>query len=371
MLSKLGGTCIIAVRWPFGGFMSLSDWTIANPESAGLRSEPLRDLIEWLNGFEQANIHSILVVRHGRLLFEHYRPGDDNCWGEPLGKVAHGPESKHDLRSVTKSVMSLLFGVALDRELIKDINEAIFDWFPEYSDLRTPQKERISLRHLLTMSAGFEWNEFIPFTDPNNSEMRMLASADQHRYVLEQPVVAPGGQVWNYNGGGTLLLGAVIAKAADRALDDVAHKFLFEPLGITDFTWTKNSENGILEVGGLRLCSRDLAKIGQLVLNGGNWHGRQIVSERWVKESTAAHIGPPDLTYFYGYQWWLGRSLLVGEREVQWICAMGLGGQRIFAVPALDLVVVVTAGLYTNPSLGQLPLRIFNRYVLRAVLNED
>ena len=351
--------------------MSLSDWTIVNPESAGLRSEPLRDLIEWLDSFGQANIHSILVVRHGRLLFEHYRPGEDQCWGEPLGNVAHGPESKHDLRSVTKSVISLLFGVMLDRKLIKDIDGAIIDWFPEYLDLRTPEKERVSLRHLLTMSAGLEWNDYVPIADPKNSEMCMLASADQYRYVLEQPVVAPGGQVWNYNSGCTLLLEAEIAKAAGGALDDVAREFLLEPLGITDFAWTKNFKSGILEVGGLRLCSRDLAKIGQLVLNGGNWNGRQIVSERWVKESTAAHIGPEELTYFYGYQWWLGRSLLVEGREVPWICAMGHGGQRIFAVPALDLVAEVTAGLYADPSLGRLPLLIFNRYVLGAIVSED
>jgi hypothetical protein len=124
---------------PWWVSMSLSDWTIANPESAGLRSEPLHDLIDWLDGFGQANIHSILVARHGRLVFEHYRPGDDSCWGEPLGTVVHGPESKHDLRSVTKSVMSLLFGIMLDRKLIKNVDEAVIDWFPEYSDLRTPE----------------------------------------------------------------------------------------------------------------------------------------------------------------------------------------------------------------------------------------
>jgi CubicO group peptidase (beta-lactamase class C family) len=162
----------------------------------------------------------------------------------------------------------------------------------------------------------------------------------------------------------------VIAKAAGGALDDVAREFLFEPLGITDFAWTKNSRSGILEVGGLRLRSRDLVKIGQLVVNGGIWNGRQIVSEKWVKESTAAHIGPTDLLHFYGYQWWLGRSL-VERREVPWICATGHGGQRIYAVPALDLVVVFTAGLYAAPNLNQLPLRIFNRYVLGAIVRED
>src|SRR5262245_6520866 len=138
--------------------MSLSEWIIANPESAGLRSAPLRDLSAWLDA-GQANIHSVLVVRHGKPLFEHYRAGEDECWGEPLGNVAHGPDSKHDLRSVTKSVVSLLFGIALDRKLIRDIDDAVIDCFPQYSDLRTLEKERISLRHLLTMSAGLEWNE--------------------------------------------------------------------------------------------------------------------------------------------------------------------------------------------------------------------
>jgi hypothetical protein len=104
--------------------MSLSDWTVVNPESAGLRSEPLCDLIEWLDGSGQANIHSILVVRHGRLLFEHYRPGEDECRGEPLGIMAHGLDSKHDLRSVTKSVISLLLGIALDRKLINGIDDS-------------------------------------------------------------------------------------------------------------------------------------------------------------------------------------------------------------------------------------------------------
>lgn len=350
--------------------MSLSDWTIDNPESAGLRSEPLREMIEWVDGFSHANIHSVLVARHGRLLFEHYRPGEDECWGEPLGNVAHGPNSMHDLRSVTKSVISLLLGVALDRKLINSIDDSIVNWFPEYPDLRTPEKERITLRHLLTMSAGLEWYENVPFTDPKNSEMRMLRSADQYRYVLEQPVTAPGGQIWNYNSGGTLLLEAVIAKAAEGALDDVASEFLFKPLGITNYAWTKNLKSGILEVGGLRLRSRDLAKIGQLVVNDGNWNGRQIVSQKWVKESTAAHICPADLTYFYGYQWWLGRSLVEG-REVPWICAMGHGGQRIFAVPTLDLVAVFTAGLYADAINGRLPLVLFNRYVLGAVASRD
>lgn len=346
-----------------------SDWKIAKPESGGLQSEPLDALVKWLEGFDQTNVHGIVVVSRGTLLFEHYRTGEDECWGVPLGKVVHGPESKHDLRSVTKSVTSLLLGIALERKLIDNIDEPILKWFPEYSDLRTPEKEGISLRHLLTMSAGFEWDEYLPYTNPRNSEVRMLMSSDQYRYTLEQPVVSPPGQIWNYNSGGSALLGAVIGKATGKALDSVAREFLLEPLGITDFAWTRNTKNGIPEVGGLRLRARDLAKIGQLVLAGGNWNGRQIVSRQWIRESTAAHIGPADRMYFYGYQWWQGRSLF-RRREVPWVAAIGNGGQRIIVVPELDLVVAITAGLYASPMQAWLPLLIFNRYVLGAVMSE-
>jgi CubicO group peptidase (beta-lactamase class C family) len=346
--------------------MIVSDWLVAKPESVGLRNEPLDALVKWLDWDHQANIHGIVVVRHGKLLFEHYRMGEDECWGEPLGNVIHGPESKHDLRSVTKSVTSLLLGIALERKLIGSIDDPVLGWFPEYADLRTPEKERISLRHLLTMSAGFEWNENVPASDPRHSEIRMLMSDDQHRYALEQPIVSPPGQVWNYNSGGSALLGAVVGKAAGNTLDEVAREFLLGPLGITDFAWTRKADSGIPEVGGLRLRARDQARIGQLVLAGGNWNGRQIVSRQWIEESTAAHIGPPGMIYFYGYQWWQGRSLLNG-REVPWVAAIGNGGQRIIIVPALDLVVVITAGLYGNPMQAVVPLLIFNRHVLAAV----
>lgn len=349
--------------------MKISDWQVTKPESVGFRSEPFGALVKWLDGLDYANVHGIVVVRHGKLLFEHYRTGEDECWGVPLGKVRHGPESKHDLRSVTKSVTSLLLGIALERKLIGNIDDPMFNWFPEYSDLRTPTKGRISLRHLLTMSAGFEWDEYIPYSDPRNSEVRMLMSDDQYRYTLEQPVVSPPGQVWNYNSGGSALLGAVISKAAGGALDGIAREFLLEPLGITHFDWTRKANSEIPEVGGLRLRARDFAKIGQLVLSGGNWNGRQIVSRQWIEESTAAHIGPADRMYFYGYQWWQGRSLLNGS-EVRWIAAIGNGGQRIVIVPELDLVVVITAGLYGNPMQAVLPLIIFNRYVLAAAVGE-
>ena len=222
--ARLCRKCTSEVSALRGDSLSVSDWSIANPESAGT-SQRAASQVGRVAGRRpsQHPQRSCRAARQAviRALSRRRR----RVWGEPLGNVAHGPDSKHDLRSVTKSVISLLLGIALDRKLINGIDDSVISFFPQYPDLHTPQKERITLRHLLTMSAGLEWNENVPFSDPKNSAMRMLSSADRCRYVLEQPVAVPAGQVWNYNSGGTLLLEAVIANAAGGALDDVAREF--------------------------------------------------------------------------------------------------------------------------------------------------
>src|SRR4029077_6581910 len=165
------------------------------------------------------------------------------------------------------------------------------------------------------------------------------------------------------------LLGAVVCKAAGIRLEDFAREALFEPLGITDVAWSSYPNSEIVSSsGGLRLRPRDLAKLGQLLLTNGRWGERAIVSAEWVEVSTTPQIGHPDGLLFYGYQWWLRGSLL-DRREIGWAAAMGLGGQRLFVVPALDLVVVITAGLYASPLQYWLPTQILNRIVLAAVRN--
>lgn len=340
---------------------------VAPPEALGLDSAPLRALGEWLGSFTQANVHGVLVVRHGTLVYERYFAGEDEIWGEPVGRVSFDFNTKHDLRSITKSVISLLVGIAIERKLIASIDEPAFGFFPEYSDLRTPEKERILLRHLLAMSAGLEWDEYLPYSDPENSWIRMLGSPDRFRYVLERPVQAPPGALWTYSSGISELLGAVIRKAARRPLEDFAQEFLFDPLGINDVAWSKYPNSDFVSAdSGLRLRPRDAAKLGQLVLNRGTCEGARIVSAEWIDDSIAAQIGPADMTLFYGYQWWLGRSL-VKKREVLWVAGMGYGGQRLFIVPEFDLVVVVTAGDYGGPTEVWVASVILNRYVLAAI----
>ena len=317
-----------------------------------------------------ANIHAVLVARGGKLVFERYFRGADEIPGRIYGRrvenVTFDADTLHDMKSVSKSVASLAVGIAIDRGLIPSVNEPIFSFFPELSDLRSPEKDRIQLVHALTMSMGLKWVEATPATgDYNNDEARMHMAWDPCRYVLGRSVTAPAGQQFFYNTGALTLVSAIIRKATGRPLDEFARATLFEPLGITSAEWMRvrgDTDAG----GGLRLRARDMAKIGQLVLAGGRWNDRQIVSKAWIETSTALKLKATNARS-YGYLWWLGRSLL-DRREVHWIGALGRGGQAMRIVPELDLVVVVTAGYYQDysPHAFQVQYDVF-RDVLRAI----
>jgi CubicO group peptidase (beta-lactamase class C family) len=281
--------------------------------------------------------------------------------------VSYHSGLKHDLRSISKSITSLLVGIALDRGWIKDLDEPVFSYFPEHADLRTPEKDCINLWHLLTMSAGLAWNEYLPYSDPANSERRMIDAPDQCRYVLQQPIARPPGAAYVYNGGLTALLAAILGRTSGRPVDELAKEMLFDPLGIQDIEWIRYADGTPNSVSGLRMRPRDLAKIGQAVLARGTWNGSRIVSEAWVDEATSPHVNGESL-FFYGFHWWLGRSL-VRRREIKWVSGVGYGGQRLFIVPELELVVVVMAGLYDNPVLQSIPGEvILRRYALSAAL---
>jgi CubicO group peptidase (beta-lactamase class C family) len=317
-----------------------------------------------------ANVHAVLVARSGKLVFERYFRGSDEIPGRIYGRrvenVTFDADTLHNMKSASKGVASLAVGIAIDRGLIRSVNEPIFSFFPELSDLRTPEKERIQLLHALTMSMGLEWVEATPDTgDENNDEARMHRAPDPCRYVLGLAVRSPAGQEFFYNTGALALVSAIIRKATGRPLDEFARATLFEPIGITAVEWERykgDTDAG----GGLRLRPRDMAKIGQLVLAGGRWNDRQIVPGGWIETSTAPKIKATG-GLSYGYLWWLGRTLLNG-REVHWAGALGRGGQSIRIVPELDLVVMVTAGYYQDysPRAFQVQYGVF-RDVLRGI----
>jgi CubicO group peptidase (beta-lactamase class C family) len=350
-----------------GAPMALADgWSIATQAEVGLDPARLCELDAFIAQWPEANIHAVVVVRNGKLAMERYFKGADERFGDKLGKVKFGPEVKHDVRSISKSATSLLVGIALAEGKFPALDSSVFDAFPEYADLRTPEKARITFRDLLTMSAGLLWDENRPYSDPLNNEEGMINAADPFRYILSQPVAYPPGTVYAYSGGGTSLLGETLVKSTGQSLRDYARDKLFTPLDITDFEWLDAGRSRRLGAfGSLRLRPRDAAKLGRLLLTDGQWNGRQVLPAGWAVESIKPRINGEGL-FFYGYQWWLGRSFRNGA-EFTWAAGVGLGGQRLYVVPALDLVVMVNAGHYDGPLQGVIPLGIFTRVVLPAV----
>jgi CubicO group peptidase (beta-lactamase class C family) len=310
-----------------------------------------------------SNVHAVLAARGGRLVFERYFSGDEQVpgrfYGHRMENIRFDADTLHHMKSASKSVMSLAVGIAIDRGLIRSVNEPIFDFFPELSDLRSAEKDHIQLVHALTMSMGLKWVEATPATgDDDNDESRMHMAQDSCRYVLGLPVAAPAGQEFFYNTGALALVAAVLRKATGLPVEEFIRVNLFEPLGITRVEWERNKGEADAG-GGLHLRPRDMAKLGQLVLARGRWNDRQVVSKAWIETSTSPKLKATD-NQSYGYLWWLGHARLNG-RMVHWVGALGRGGQSIRIVPELDLVVVVTAGYYEDysPQAFQLQYGVF------------
>jgi CubicO group peptidase (beta-lactamase class C family) len=344
--------------------LAADGWQVAAPAAVGLEPTTLCGIGPRFKAWTAANVHSVLVVRHGKLVYEQYFTGNDEKLGRPAGIVSFDATTKHDLRSIEKSVAALVLGIVIKQGRMADIDQPLLAQFPEYVDLRSTQEDQITLRHLLTMSQGLAWNEDIPYSDPANSENQMDVSPDPVRYAFSPPVVAPPGTVWNYSTGSTTILAALLHKATGQPLDVLARTELFEPLGISDFEWA-HLPSGVVSPYGLRMRARDVVKLGQLVLNNGTWNGKSVAPSDWIATATSPQINGQQL-YFYGFQFWLGRSFAHG-REVSWVAGVGLGGQRLFIVPTLDLVVLIHAGLYKSPMQGSVPLIVLNEFVLQSV----
>lgn len=339
-------------------------WVVAAPADVGFDAARLSGLDTFLRHWPQRNVHAIVVVRRGKLVFERYYRGRVRRWMEWSEPIQFSPETKHDIRSISKSVTSLLIGIAVNEDRFPPLTSSVVDYFPEYADLRTTKNARITFQHLLTMSHGLRWDESRSWKGQANNERQLLEAKDPCRYVLERRMALPPGVLFNYSGGATSLLGAALARAVGKRIDAFAEEKLFEPLGIRDVEWLSFvGSTELAAFAGLRLRPRDLAKLGQLVAADGRWNGRQIVPNWWISESTKPRMNAEGHgALYYGYQWWLGRSLLNGQ-DLTWSAGFGSGGQRLFIVPELDLVVVVNAFDHRH----SIPLAILNRFVLPAV----
>lgn len=343
---------------------STPSWTTIPPADAGFSPDVAERLDDAVRRGELRNLHSVLVVRGGRLVVERYYEGRDERWGRPLGSIKFGPDIKHDVRSISKSIVGLLYGIALAEGKVPALDRPLVDQFPDYKDLAAdPKRRRMTVAHALTMTLGTEWNEDLSYGDPRNSENAMEAAADRYRYVLDRPFVADPGSRWIYNGGATAVLAHLIAAGTGAALFDYARAKLLEPLGIVDAEWVAGSNGEAAAASGLRMLPRDLAKLGPLLLDRGRRDGRQLVPAAWVEESFKPHI-TIEPGRDYGYQWWLGELSKGGHR---WVAGFGNGGQHLFLVPALDLVVVITAGNYNAPDQSDVPIAVIDKILLPSL----
>ncbi|MEO0979782.1 MAG: serine hydrolase [Pseudomonadota bacterium] len=344
--------------------ISLSPHAIS-AENRGFDPMIGRKLVAGVESGLLRHLHVVLAERGGETVLESYGKGPDEDWGRPIGEVAFGPDTLHDLRSITKSIVSLLYGIALEKELVPRIDTPILSEFPDYPDLAAdPARMERTIEHALTMSLGMAWDETKPYTDPDNSEIAMELAADRYRYILDRDLVAEPGTRWIYSGGATALVGRIIENGTGKTLPEFAKDVLFDPLGITTFKWSAGKDGTHSSASGVRLTASDLLKIGRLVLNDGVWDGRNIVPEAWLRASLRPVLATGE-GVDYGYFWFCGeaQNAALGG-PLPWFGGFGNGGQRLFVCPKADVTAVIYSGNYNNWMAWIPPTRVWLEIIL-------
>jgi CubicO group peptidase (beta-lactamase class C family) len=371
---------------PYAGPLAAApfEWQKAAQADAGFASDIEERLDRLIAGKRAWGLHGVIVARGRRIVLERYFEGEDNNWGRQLGSVRFGPETLHNLYSATKSIVALLYGVALAEGKVPPPSAPLYAQFPEQADLIAADERRgqQTIAHALMMSLGTQWNEIgVAYDSTSNDEVGMEMAKDRYRFVLERPVIGPPGKRWQYNGGATALLGRLIAKGIGRSLPDYARTALFDPIGLGPTEWVTSKQTWVarqsgggdeepVAASGVRMTPRDLARIGQLVLDNGMAGGRQVVPADWLAECFTPRVSTSELTR-YGYQWYLGdMEFLTGKtaRLEHWVGCFGNGGQRLWVFPDLEVIVVVTAGNYSAPEQWLPPIRVVREVVLPSLL---
>jgi CubicO group peptidase (beta-lactamase class C family) len=324
------------------------EWRMCEPEEQGMNSTRLSEMMSYIDDSNWP-IDSIIIVRGGYIVWEDYL------------SLEYNMDYFHTQQSVSKSFASALVGIAIEQGLFR-INDAIVDLFSD-RNITGPdeRKEHMTIWHLLTMTAGVEWDEWTyPYTDTENNNLAaMVTAVDAVDYFLNLPMAYEPGEHWVYNSGATIILGVLIEKFSNQTLVDFTEEYLFNPIGIPGCVWQKTLNDVYQAGGGLWLKPRDMARFGYLYLNGGNWNGTQVVTEEWILNSTDYQFDlPPSLGY--GYLWWLDPTLDVYE-------ALGRFGQRIMVSTEEDMVVVFTASIrgenyHPHPEL-------YRDYILDSIVN--
>ena len=336
-------------------------WPVSTLAAEGLRQARIAAMLDAIDTWRFKKVDSVLIARRGKLVLEAYFNGFDR-------------ETRHDTRSAFKSVASTLVGIAIDRGLIAGVDRPVVSLFPGHPSIAgwSARKRRMTLAHLLTMTAGFDAEE--NFGIGPWREIDMWRSEDWIAFALEMPMAKTPGIAFSYNTPTAVLLGGAIARAAGETVPEFAARELFAPLGITRYCWTLSPRGQAMTGGNFYMRPRDMAKIGQVFLDGGTWNGRRIVSEDWVAAATAPRVdaaGPRDIGLEpmikgYGYQWWT-RRWRPSDRRFDSFHASGNGGQKILVFPGLEMVVVFTGSNYSNPLGHKQARELLRHYIFLAI----
>ena len=336
----------------------------ALPGEVGMNQEILAELVSGIKTREIKNIDGLLITKDDKLVVEGYFGG-------------YRQNNLHYSASVTKSFASALLGIAIDRgyfngDIQNVLNRSVKDLFPQYKDVinKDSLKIGLKLKHILSMTAGFEWDEHtFPYTDRRNDCNKINNSREPMQFLFERKLIYQPGENFYYNGGLSLSISYLIEKYTGMSVVEFAEKYLFGPLGIEDYRWDEVA-NGLVDTdGGLHLKPIDQAKLGYLFLNKGRWHGQQIVSEEWVNESTKMHFDNTDQPD-YGYQWW-GGDFYSQDKSYHTYFASGHGGQKVIVFPDYNLIVVISQQVFDNP-LGHLNfIAILDNYIIPALSGQN
>ena len=348
-------------------------WETAGLVEVGLSEAPIIRLMEDLHELEGHEVHSILVVMGGKLVFEEYFEGRKFNLAQYTGGTGFDRDDTHNLASVTKSFTTTLAGIAIDQGHIESVHQPVFDFFPEHADLLLDDQRRedMTVEDLLLMQSGISWNDLGTYTydDPRNDLVRMFTSEDPIRYALSKDLYAHPGTVFDYCNANTNILGEIVSRATGQRLDRFAQANLFDQLGIVDREWQMLPNDVVFASGDLRLRPRDMAKFGELFLRMGMSDGEEVISREWVEAATERHVVRLSASHgwadAYGYGWWHW-DLPSGGRIHETYQASGWGGQWIIVIPEHEMVVVSTGGNYYQAE--PMPVqRMLEDYVLPAI----
>ncbi len=341
-----------------GKYWPTQSWRSCKPEEVGMDSDKLTRVYEYAAN-PAINTEGIIIIKNGYIVGEAYLNGFTK-------------NSRHASYSVAKSFASALIGITIDKGLIKGVDEKIYQYYPQWQTPGTSEaKKTITIKNLLTMTAGLEWEEDDYYSSNSQDDIFQMynVSNDFIDYVLNKPVKNEPSTQWYYSSGESILLSGIIESATNMTAYQFGFENLFRPIGIPDIRWDSDPSGHTITAWGINATVREFAKFGYLYLNKGKWQDQQIVSEAWIQESTQAIS---DSLNHYGYQWWLPAAYK--DYEVWNILegtflAMGIYIQRLYVVPEKDLV-VVRVGNDAGSTDGEWSTLEFLALVLNSIITE-